>query len=263
MNTDDSRFRILMKEMRAPNKATQLTNDVVSNRFKVFLKKWPWFYNFLREAIGPSHTLGSPYVLRRRVNRLLDGSNKNAIVLNLGSGTSRIHPRIINVDLFAFKNVDIVADISDMPFKDATVDAIVCDSVMEHVANSRKVLNEMFRILKPSGTLIVTFPFLYPYHSSPDDFYRWSEQGIRFTLKEHGFEVLELGMRGGPMGTLQGVLMHIFAMLFSFGSETIYFFMVQFFMVLLAPLKILDIFFRLFPFSIEIASDMYVIASKK
>ncbi len=260
MKISDSRFQALLKDGPTVRSGHEIKSDAISNRIKIFLKRWPWLYNFLREAIGPSHTLGSPYALKRRVGELL--KDADAVVLNLGSGTSRIHPDIINVDLFEFKNVDVVGDICDMPFKDMTVDGIVCDSVMEHVANSQGVLKEMSRILKPGGTLIVTVPFLYPYHSSPDDYFRWTEEGVRYALKEHGFSIEQVGMRGGPMGSLHGVLMHVFAILFSFGSKTAYFILTQFFMALFSPLKIFDVFFRLFPYSIEIASDIFVIAKR-
>ncbi|OGZ08786.1 MAG: hypothetical protein A3D65_03240 [Candidatus Lloydbacteria bacterium RIFCSPHIGHO2_02_FULL_50_13] len=261
MKTTDPRFKALFKEIPAAKNQTVHDADI-SNSVKTFVKQWPWLYNFLKHAVGPNHSPGGRYCPRKRINDLFGDASDDKVILNLGSGTYRIHPEIINVDLFPFKEVDLVADICDMPLKDASVDGIVCEDVLEHIAEAPRLLKEMSRILKPDGTLILNTPFLYPYHSSPDDFFRWTKNGLEHALKENDFRIKESGVRGGPMGALQGILMHIFALMFSFGSKAAYFFLVQFFMVLFSPLKLLDSLFMLSPFSSDVASGIFVIAQK-
>jgi SAM-dependent methyltransferase len=262
MKITDLQFQTLLRETTAVKSDYGVSTNSVSNSVKNFLKRWPWLFNFLKKAIGPAHSPGNRYNLRGRINKIFGGRIGDKIVLNLGSGTIRIHPEVINVDIFAFKNVDIVADIKNMPFRDTVADGVVCDDVLEHVPDTAGVLREISRILKPGGTFILTVPFMYPYHSSPDDYFRWTEEGIRHILKENNFNIEELGIRGGPMGALQGLLMHILATIFSFGSKTAYFFLTQFFMALLSPLKLLDPLLMLFPYSIEVAGDIFIIARK-
>lgn len=48
------------------------------------------------------------------------------------------------------------ADDTGLP--DASVDAVVMLDVLEHVPSEKKTLDEIFRILKPGGTLIITTP---------------------------------------------------------------------------------------------------------
>jgi 2-polyprenyl-3-methyl-5-hydroxy-6-metoxy-1,4-benzoquinol methylase len=43
-------------------------------------------------------------------------------------------------------------------YEDEFFDLIVCFSVVEHIADSAGVLNEMWRILKPGGTVIIGMP---------------------------------------------------------------------------------------------------------
>jgi len=261
MRTTDPRFHTLLKETLAtPNQTTG--DEVVSNSVKTFFKRWPWIYNFLKK-LGPAYSPGNHYDLHGRLNEFFGGAVHDKVLLNLGSGTYRIHPEITNVDMFPFKEVDVVADICNTPFKDGTVDGVVCEDVLEHIARAPQLLKEISRVLKPGGLLMLKVPFLYPYHSSPDDFYRWTESGIRYALEKNGFHVKESGAHGGPMGALQGILMHIFAIMFSFGSKRIHFFLVQFFMVVLSPLKLLDLLFLLSPFSLDIASDIYVVAERQ
>jgi SAM-dependent methyltransferase len=55
--------------------------------------------------------------------------------------------------------VDVVdLNAEKLPYADATFDLITCTEVIEHVENYRETFREIFRILKPCGTLIVTTP---------------------------------------------------------------------------------------------------------
>jgi SAM-dependent methyltransferase len=51
-----------------------------------------------------------------------------------------------------------VSDIERVPFDAAIFDVVVMADVLEHVRNERQTLNEVFRLLKPGGTFIVTVP---------------------------------------------------------------------------------------------------------
>ena len=56
------------------------------------------------------------------------------------------------------ENGDIVMDITDIPFKDNLFDYIIVNHVMSYVKNEKKAMDELKRCLKPSGTLIMSFP---------------------------------------------------------------------------------------------------------
>lgn len=53
-------------------------------------------------------------------------------------------------------------DIHEIPFEDNSIDVIFCNHVLEHVENDIKALNEIKRVLKPSGWAILQIPFFYP-----------------------------------------------------------------------------------------------------
>ena len=63
----------------------------------------------------------------------------------------------VTADLFD-KNVDLKLDIQDTGLPDGSYDVIVCNHVLEHVDDFRKALREMYRILRPSGSFICSFP---------------------------------------------------------------------------------------------------------
>ena len=52
----------------------------------------------------------------------------------------------------------LLEDASKMSFEDNSFDTIVMNDAMEHVAEPEKVLDEVYRVLKPGGKLYVNFP---------------------------------------------------------------------------------------------------------
>ena len=55
----------------------------------------------------------------------------------------------------------VCADAAALPFADGSIDTIIMNDAMEHVARPEVVLSEMMRVLRPGGRLFVNFP---PYH---------------------------------------------------------------------------------------------------
>ncbi|MGH8996580.1 MAG: class I SAM-dependent methyltransferase, partial [Acidimicrobiales bacterium] len=46
----------------------------------------------------------------------------------------------------------------DLPFRDGAFDRIVASEVLEHIANDRRAIAELARVLRPGGTMAVTVP---------------------------------------------------------------------------------------------------------
>jgi glycosyltransferase involved in cell wall biosynthesis/SAM-dependent methyltransferase len=49
-------------------------------------------------------------------------------------------------------------DIHDLPFPDASFDKILMSEVLEHIADDRRAMREIYRILKPGGILALSVP---------------------------------------------------------------------------------------------------------
>jgi SAM-dependent methyltransferase len=226
------------------------------NQFKGWLKKNPKFYQFLTKIISPVLLVDRIDIFLRTV-----GNRPGSIILNLGSGIKKINPNVVNIDLFAFPGVNVVADLEKLPYADRSVDGLINEYVLEHVPNPIDVLREMNRILKPAGLLYVALPFLEPFHPSPNDYYRWTKNGIREFFAD--YEEIKIGIAEGPTGTINWILQEWLSLVLSFGWEPLYRFWTIFFMIILFPLKVLDIILNRIPFSDHIAGAMYFIGRKK
>ncbi len=108
--------------------------------------------------------------------------------------------RYETMDVSADYSPDIVGDIHAIPLEEASVDGIICRSVLEHVQDPAKAMNELYRILKPGGILFLQVPSTYPYHARkgfgayPD---YWRFFGDTLEMMGAPFSKVELVKHGG------------------------------------------------------------------
>lgn len=88
-------------------------------------------------------------------------------------------------DLFA-EPVDRKENIESLTIADETYDVVICLHVLEHV-NDRKAASELFRVLKPGGTLIAMFPICEGWDETFEDASRRtpSERLLYFGQHDH------------------------------------------------------------------------------
>jgi ubiquinone/menaquinone biosynthesis C-methylase UbiE len=94
-----------------------------------------------------------------------------------------------------------VCDLGQIPVEDERFDVVLCTQVLEHVPNPDVVLGELARVLKPGGTLWLTAPFFYAPHELPHDYYRYTEQGLRWLVERSGLKVVRLEWLEGYYAT--------------------------------------------------------------
>ncbi len=99
---------------------------------------------------------------------------------------------------FGKYNCNCHADIDNMHFCDESFDAIICIEVLEHVANPFNAVENIFKVLKKGGRLLLTTPFMLGYHgktrdlnvykthahSAYPDFWRFTHEGLSYLLKD-------------------------------------------------------------------------------
>jgi SAM-dependent methyltransferase len=94
--------------------------------------------------------------------------------------------------------LDIIHDINEpLPLEGGQFDTVIMSDVLEHIKKPATVMNEIARVLKPGGHLIMNVPFMYWIHEYPHDYHRYTEYALRFYAEESGLEVIELKPVGG------------------------------------------------------------------
>jgi len=230
------------------------------DKIKSLFKKYERFYSFLVNLISPvCPTTDLKKFLKRYVNPL----DKDSIVLNLGSGNTNISDLVSNIDIFAYNNVDLICDITKLPFKDNSVDIIINLAVLEHIQNPQAVVDEIYRVLKPSeggGIVYSYFPFIAGFHASPYDFFRVTKEGMKELFKN--FDVMEIKPGCGPTSGFLWIFQEWLAITLSFGIKPLYYLLFFIFMLTTFPLKFLDILLIHHPKAENIASGFIFIGKK-
>lgn len=88
-------------------------------------------------------------------------------VLHFGSGSAKL-PGSTTIDILDLPGVDVVHDLDSFPwpFEDNSFDLIYGHNVLEHLEDIVAAMEEIHRLLKPGGRLLVAVP----YFRSPDAF---------------------------------------------------------------------------------------------
>lgn len=237
----------------------EVTPETTKDVLREYCKQWPIFYSCMTYIFGPVY-LGymSP---KQFLKRFFKEPNIEKKILNLGSGPKQIREDLVNVDIGSYAGVHVVADLTNLPFESESIDGFICDNVLEHVESPERAISEMKRIMKTGAVGYISTPFQYPFHSSPSDYTRWTEQGLRLLFKD--FEMVEIGTRSGYFSTLTVVLCYGLPALFSFGSERLYWTLLNLSLFLFFPLKFLDVIGNRLPLATHTASVFYCVIRKR
>jgi dolichol-phosphate mannosyltransferase len=115
------------------------------------------------------------YWQRTRHKIILEFTGNSSAVLDIGCGSSRIIldlKEAVGLDIlfrklrFLKPNHDklVCASTFALPFKNESFDVVINSQVIEHIPEDPKIMSEMWRVLRPGGTLVLGTP----------DYSRWS-----------------------------------------------------------------------------------------
>lgn len=101
-------------------------------------------------------------------------------VLHLGAGaTARKYPNCVELEHKIFRHTDVVGDAHALPFREGSFDCVLGFNLFEHLRHPGRAASEIFRILKPGGSVTIHTAFLQPLHEAPAHFYNATEFGVR------------------------------------------------------------------------------------
>lgn len=137
---------------------------------------------------------------------ILQQQGDDDVFLSVGGGPLRLHPKLTNLNIGLFPNVDVVGDAYSLPYADEAVSAIYCEAVLEHLEFPETAATEMFRVLKQGGELFAATPFLQAFHAFPNHFQNFTSIGHERLFLRRGFEVISSGVCVGPSYTVIDIM---------------------------------------------------------
>lgn len=96
-------------------------------------------------------------------------ASREFVKLELGCGPRKLDKLSIGIDALDYPCVDIIGDIFQVLARlpDAVVDEVYSSHFIEHIPDTAKLLNELARVMKADGELIIIAPhFSNPYYYS-------------------------------------------------------------------------------------------------
>lgn len=229
----------------------------------------PWLGRWLRLLYPPMPVLN---VISNDKLRAIRAAlfPAGAIVVNVGAGAAQgagarlwrgvesSGAYVIQLDLDSGPDITLIADAMNLPLAEASVDSVVLQAVLEHVAEPEAVIREAARVLKPGGFIYVEMPFLQGFHADPHDYQRYTVEGLRRRLAS--FRETAAGVSAGPFCALVWLLRDLAS---SWTTNPLLFALLRFIAGWgLAPLRYLDFLVRSNRVALRLACEVYLLAQK-
>jgi SAM-dependent methyltransferase len=161
-------------------------------------------------------------IVRERLDSFVATYRTNECILDLGCGNShytKYFPNRIAFDITKKDGVEIVGDAHHLPFRPDVFSMVLSTEMLEHVREPQRIIDEIKRVLKPGGMLVLTTRFIFPLHDTPYDFYRFTQYGLEYLFRE--WVQLRITPEVGSVQTL-GVLLQRLAFQCEFyGSRSV------------------------------------------
>lgn len=133
---------------------------------------------------------------------------EGARVLDAGAGEGAYksyfqRQRYCGVDLgigdqsWNYEGLDVLGDLSHLPFANGSFDACINIVTLEHVKEPGSVIAELSRILRPGGRVLMIVPQDWEVHQIPHDYFRYTRYGMRYLLDKAGLERIHVYPVGG------------------------------------------------------------------
>ena len=158
------------------------------------------------------------------------GGNGTVLIVGCGEGgegLSGFSPdflddNVVGVDIRKTNFTTLLGNIHQLPVSDGAVDAVVCQAVLEHIEDVDTALDELSRVLGPSGLLYVDVPFLQGYHALPTDYRRFTSIGLEKAVTQgRDLQTIDSGASKGPTSVMVWIGCEYLAYLLSFGNYTL------------------------------------------
>jgi SAM-dependent methyltransferase len=146
--------------------------------------------------------------IAERVKQFALSLPTSVVVLDAGAGESRFRgqfsrQRYVALDnrqgdmAWDYSRLDVIGDLLNLPLGEGSCDALLNVVVLEHTPDPNRVLQELYRVLRPGGRMLIAVPLIWDIHQAPHDYFRFTRYGLERLLSATGFKIASLVAVGG------------------------------------------------------------------
>lgn len=173
------------------------------------LRQIPTLIPNFKRYLNLVEKIGSSSLTRALQYEVLENYPLLGDVLDFGGGEKSHYRKLIKCASYTSINIDPqiqptwLAEVGKpIPCNDNEFDVVLSLNTLEHIFEAHSVIDELHRVLKSGGELILSTPFLFPIHGHPDDFFRPTPSWYRHALGACGFRMIEvIPLSWGPFST--------------------------------------------------------------
>jgi SAM-dependent methyltransferase len=217
-------------------------------------------YLFVKKIYADHNDARAVKVMLRK---LLSNLPPDARGLNVGAGQTKLDPRIKNMEIEPGNGIDIVGSVERIPCEDEVFDLVITQEVLEHVKSPHIAVKEIHRVLKRNGIAYIQLPFIIGYHPCPQDYWRFTHEGLIELVQSADFEVKDLALSVGPAVGFYRIIVEFLAIVMSVIHSRLYKPAKLLFSIFFYPIKLLDPVLRRSSEARRIAGGYFVVCRKK
>jgi SAM-dependent methyltransferase len=147
------------------------------------MKKWLMKLSKKRSRQGLYEFLIKQYSVIPKGSKVLSIGSGGEVNRLLNQYASSNDFNVISFDFDSQRRPDILGDICVYDFKDEKFDFVIIAEVLEHLYAPHLGIENIYKVLKDNGVLILTTPFILPIHEGPYDYYRFTKYGLQYLLR--------------------------------------------------------------------------------
>ena len=99
--------------------------------------------------------------------------------------------KYIGADMRKGLGVDVILNLHNINLPSDSVGTVLILDTLEHVEFPRKAIENIYRIIKPHGILILSSVMNFPIHDHPYDYWRFTPVGFKSLLKSFSFSFVD------------------------------------------------------------------------
>jgi SAM-dependent methyltransferase len=96
----------------------------------------------------------------------------------------------LGIDQRPGPGVDAIGDVCHLPYESGSFGTVLALSTFEHVPCFWRGFEEIHRVLRPDGVLLVCCPFYFHIHDEPSDYWRFTPAALELLLSDYPSKVI-------------------------------------------------------------------------